>query len=148
MIGLMAEGITILASASGNPIVKTFGGAKLNEQRFNIGTLFSATERPCSDLQSLCRLLQALESEATQTIIRGSLIDGQIGAVPRNRETFTATPRQWCMIDIDSLAWDGDIGDQKAMLSYAAKQLPTEFQSVDFWYQSASMVLARQTLLR
>ena len=49
---------------------------------------------------------------------------GQNQPVPRNKETFTATPRQWCMIDIDSLAWDGDINDQQAMLSYAIQQLP------------------------
>ena len=42
------------------------------------------------------------------------------------------------MIDIDSLAWDGDINDQQAMLSYAIQQLPAEFQSVDFWYHFSS----------
>ena len=42
------------------------------------------------------------------------------------------------MIDIDSLAWDGDSRDQQAMLSYAAQQLPVELQSVDLWYQFSS----------
>ena len=42
------------------------------------------------------------------------------------------------MIDIDSLAWNGDIIDQHAMLSYATQQLPVEFQSTDFWYQFSS----------
>jgi hypothetical protein len=42
------------------------------------------------------------------------------------------------MIDIDSLAWDGDINDQRAMLSYAIEQLPIEFQSVDCWYHFSS----------
>jgi hypothetical protein len=42
------------------------------------------------------------------------------------------------MIDIDSLASDGDSSDQQAMLSYATQQLPVEFQSVDFWYQFSS----------
>ena len=82
--------------------------------------------------------MQRLENDPTQTIIRGSLTEDQTNPVPRNKETFTATPRQWCMIDIDSLAWDGDINDQQAMLSYAIQQLPAEFQSVDCWYHFSS----------
>jgi len=42
------------------------------------------------------------------------------------------------MIDIDTLAWDGDINDQRAMLSHAIQQLPIEFQSVDCWYHFSS----------
>ena len=42
------------------------------------------------------------------------------------------------MIDIDSLAWDGDINDQRAMLAHAIQQLPAEFKSVDFWYHFSS----------
>ena len=91
-----------------------------------------------SDLHSLSALLHRLEDDATHTVIRGSLVDGQNSPVPRNKNTFTATPRQWCMIDIDSLAWDGDINDQQAMLSHAIQQLPAEFQSVDYWYHFSS----------
>ena len=42
------------------------------------------------------------------------------------------------MIDIDSLAWNGDLSDQQAMLSYAIQQLPVEFQSRDCWYHFSS----------
>ena len=42
------------------------------------------------------------------------------------------------MIDIDSLAWDGDINDQRTMLAHAIQQLPAEFQSVDCWYHFSS----------
>ena len=42
------------------------------------------------------------------------------------------------MIDIDSLAWGGDLSDQQAMLSYAIQQLPAEFQTVDCWYHFSS----------
>ena len=42
------------------------------------------------------------------------------------------------MIDIDSLAWDGDINNQLAMLAHAIKQLPADFQSVDYWYHFSS----------
>ena len=51
-------------------------------------------------------IMQKLEKDPTQTIIRGSLTEGKINPVPRNKDICTATPRQWCMIDIDSLAWD------------------------------------------
>jgi hypothetical protein len=91
-----------------------------------------------SDLHSLSAMLQRLEDDPTHTVIRGSLIEGQSSPVPRNKETFTATPRQWCMIDIDGIAWNGDLSDQQAMLSYAIQQLPVEFQSADFWYQFSS----------
>ena len=134
----MSEDVTILTSASHTSLVKTFSGSDLTEQPFSIGKDFKVTEEPVSDLPGLSKILQRLENDSTQTIIRGSLIEGQTNPVPRNKETFTSTPRHWCMIDIDSLAWDGDINDQKAMLSYATKQLPSEFQSVDYWYHFSS----------
>ena len=42
------------------------------------------------------------------------------------------------MIDIDRLAWDVDISDQRVTLAYAIQQLPVEFQSVDCWYHFSS----------
>ena len=128
----MSEDITILTSYNHTSIVKTISGIDLTEQAFATGKEFNATEEPVSELQSLSKLSQRLENDPTQTIIRGSLIEGKTRPVPRNKETFIATPRQWCMIDIDSLAWDGDINDQQAMLSYAIQQLPIEFQAVNF----------------
>jgi len=93
---------------------------------------FSAYEEQVSDLKSLSGLLHKLENEPTQTIIRGSLTEELSSPVSRNKEPFSAKSRQWCMIDIDSLAWDGDSSGQQAMLSHAAQHLPVEFQSVDF----------------
>ena len=134
----MSEDVTILTSANHTSLIKTFSGPDLKEQPFVIGKEFNVTEEPVSDLQSLSTLLQRLESDPTQTIIRGSLIEGKTNSVPRNKGTFTSTPRQWCMIDIDSLAWGGDINDQKAILAHAIQQLPAEFQSVDCWYHFSS----------
>ena len=134
----MNEVIAILTSRSSNQIVKAFVGLEFVQQRFSIGSLFNVAEEQVSDLRSLSRILQKLENEPTKTIIRGTLVDEQLGPIPRNKDTFAATPRQWCMIDIDSLAWDGDSRDQKSMLSYATQQLPVEFQSVDFWYHFSS----------
>ena len=130
----MSEDITILTSYNHTSIVKTFSGIDLTEQAFATGKEFNVTEEPVFDPQSLSKLLQRLENDPSQTIIGGSLTADQTTPVPRNKETFTSTARQWCMIDIDSLAWGGDINEQKAMLSYAAQQLPIEFQTLDCWY--------------
>ena len=116
----MSEDVTILTSANHTSLVKTFSGIDLTEQAFATGKDFIVSEEPVSDLQSLSKVLQRLKNDPTHTVIRGSLLDGQSSPVPRNKETFTATSRQWCMIDIDSLAWDSDINDQKAMLSYGS----------------------------
>ena len=89
----MNEVITILTSRSGNQIAKAFVGLEFVQQRFSIGRSFTAYEEQVSDPRSLSRLLQKLESEPTKTIIRGALIDGQLGSIPRNKDTFAATPR-------------------------------------------------------
>ena len=96
--------LTILTSATQASVVKTFSGSDLTEQAFATGKEFNVTKEPVSNLQSLSKVLQRLENDPTQTIIRGSLTEGKTNPVPRNKETFCATPRQWCMIDIDSVA--------------------------------------------
>ena len=138
---LMGEVMTLLTSVSGHPLVKSFSGADVIQQPFSTGKLFNVSEEPVSDLQSLSALLQRLENDPTHTVIRGSLMEGQSSLVPRKMEFFTVTPRQWCMIDIDSLAWEGDLSDQQAMLSYASQQLPAEFQATDCWYHLSSSML-------
>ena len=130
--------VTILTSATGKHIAKAFRGSEHQAVQFNPGSEFLVKQIPVNNLESLAAVISALETEPTKAIIRGSLLEDGSGLVPRNKDTFTATPRQWCMIDIDSLAWNGDIIDQHAMLSYATQQLPVEFQSVDFWYHFSS----------
>ena len=139
----MKDNLTLLTAVPSTSLVKTFSGSGLEEQPFSIGKEFNVSEEPVYDLQSLSKVLQRLENDPTRTIIRGSLPEVKTNLVPRNKETFTATSRQWCMIDIDSLAWDGDINDQQAMLSHAIEQLPADFQSVDFWYHFSSIRDAR-----
>ena len=134
----MQSVLTLLTSATRTSLVKTFSGPELTEKPFAVGKDFNVIKEPVSNLQNLSKVLQRLEYDPTQTIIRGSLAEGKTNSVPRNKGTFTATPRQWCMIDIDSLAWDGDINDQQAMLSHAIQQLPIEFQAVDCWYHFSS----------
>ena len=130
--------ITLLTSVTQASLTKTFSGPDLKVRPFKIGKDFTVSEEPVSDLQSLSELLRRLESEPSQTIIRGSLIEGKTNIVSRNKETFAATARQWCMIDIDSLEWEDDIHDREAMLAHSVQQLPIEFQSVDCHYHFSS----------
>ena len=134
----MNEVLTVLKSASGHALVKSFSGPDVIQQQFSTGKLFNVLEEPVSDLKNLSALLQRLENDPTHTVIRGSLVDGRNSPVPRNKETFTATPRHWCMIDIDGIAWNGNLSDQQAMLSYTIQQLPVEFQATDCWYHFSS----------
>ena len=134
----MNDRVTILNLTAGKKIAKAFRGADYQVVQFNPGSEFLVTQTTINNLESLAAVISALETEPTKAIIRGSLTADQSNPVPRNKETFSATPRQWCMIDIDSLAWDRDISDQKAMLSHAIQQLPLEFRSVDCWYHFSS----------
>lgn len=134
----MGEVITLLTSATGNALVKNFSGQELSQQTFFTGKLFNVFEEPVSDLNSLSALLQRLEGDHTHRVIKGSLTEGQSHPVSRNKEIFIRTSRQWCMIDIDGVAWDGDTSDQKVLLSYAIQQLPAEFHHADCWYDFSS----------
>jgi hypothetical protein len=134
----LSDTVTILTSSTDHSISKGFIGESYVPNKFNPGTTFTASEVAIKDLEGLADVLRSLEAEATKTIIRGSLITDATEVVSRTKEQFRSTKRQWCMIDIDSLDWDGDIHDQKAMLSYAIQQLPIEFQGVDCWYHFSS----------
>ena len=57
----MTEVMTLLTSATGHPLVKSFSGTDITPQPFSTGKLFNVTEEPVSDLQSLSALLQRLE---------------------------------------------------------------------------------------
>ena len=87
------------------------------------------TQTPVHNLEGLAAVISNLETEPTKAVIRGSLIKDPSGPVPRNKGTFTSLPRHWCMIDIDSLAWDGTFDDKQALVAHAVQQLPNEFQS-------------------
>ena len=67
----MSEDVTILTSANHTSLVKTFSGPDLKEQSFVIGKDFNIAEETVSNLQSLSKILQRLENDPTQTIIRG-----------------------------------------------------------------------------
>ena len=82
----MSKDIIILTSANHTSIVKTFNGPDVVQQPFATGKEFNITEEPLFNLQSLSKLLQRLENDPTQTIIRGSLVEGKSSSVPRNKK--------------------------------------------------------------
>jgi hypothetical protein len=68
----MGEVITVLTSATGHALVKSFSGEDITPQPFSTGKLFNLFEEPISDLKGLSALLQRLENDPTHTVIRGS----------------------------------------------------------------------------
>ena len=86
----MSEDVTILTSANDTSFVKTFSGPDLKEQSFVTGKDFNVSKEPVSNLQSLSKILQRLENDPTQTIVRGSLTADQTNPVPLKTQYFQA----------------------------------------------------------
>lgn len=134
--------LTILSASNNAQLQKCFSGPDLGMQKFHAGKYFTVEEQPVCDLQSLAATIGSLEHTPSKTVIRGTLKDTQSGEITRTKDNFVEVSRRWCMIDIDSLPWDGDINDHRATLEYATTQLPVEFQKADCWYHfSSSMAI-------
>ena len=134
----MTDPVTAITSVTNNQIVKTFGGADYQSLKFSPGLEFLASQHPVHDLQSLASVIGRLEGEPTKAVIRGLPLLPENEPVARQSQNFSSISRHWCMIDIDSLAWDGDLHDHKPMLEYASSQLPPEFQQADCLYHFSS----------
>ena len=134
----MNDTVTIITSATNNQIVKSFGGPDYQSLNFSPGTEFWVSQQPVHDLQSLASVIGRLEGEPTKAVIRGLPLLPENDPVARQSQNFSTTSHHWCMIDIDSLPWDGGFHDHKAMLEYASCQLPLEFQQTDCWYHFSS----------
>ena len=134
----MNDTVTIITSVTNNQIVKSFGGVDYQSFKFSPGSEFLVSQQPVHDLQSLASVISGLEGDPTKAVMRGLPLLPENEPVARQSQNFSTTSRHWCMIDIDSLPWDGDLQDHKAMLEYASSQLPPEFQQADFWYHFSS----------
>ena len=134
----MNDTVTIITSATGTRIAKVFLGTNHQQLKFSPGSEFLASQHPVHDLQSLASVISGLEGDPTKAVMRGLPLLPENEPVARQSQNFSTTSRHWCMIDIDSLPWDGDLQDHKAMLEYASCQLPPEFQQADCWYQFSS----------
>ena len=134
----MNDAVSIIASVTNNQIVKSFGGADYQQLKFSPSSKFLVSQHPVHDLQSLASVIGRLEAELIKAVIRGLPLLPENEPVARQSQNFSSISHHWCMIDIDSLAWDGDLHDHKAMLKYASSQLPPEFQQADCWYHFSS----------
>ena len=90
----MGEVVTLLTSASGHSLVKSFSGPDVIQQPFSTGKLFNVSEEPVSDLKSLSALLHRLEGDPTNTVIRGSLAEGQNPPSPLPPEGLLRQPHR------------------------------------------------------
>ena len=133
----MSDFITVLTTASGADLGKSFSGPVLQPLPFQTSKHFTAEELEVHDLLSLIDVLQSLEREPTKTVIRGKVPSDGSEIISRDKETIVASPRSWCMIDIDGLFWDGP-NDHEAMLNHAISHLPAEFQNTDCYYHFSS----------
>jgi hypothetical protein len=133
----MSDFITVLTTDSGADLGKSFSGPDLQPLPFQTSKHFTAEELEVHDLLSLIDVLQSLEGEPTKTVIRGKVPSGASEIISRDRETILASPRSWCMIDIDGLFWDGP-DNHEAMLNDAIQHLPAEFQNTDCYYHFSS----------
>ena len=140
----MNDTATIITSANNTHTVKTFGGSGFQQSKFSPISDCLVTHQPVHDLQSLASVIGGLEDEPTKAVIRGLPLLPENDPVARQSQNFSTTSRHWCMIDIDSLPWDGDLHDHEAMLEYASCQLPPEFQHVDCWYHFSSSMGIKQ----
>ena len=133
----MSDFITVLTTASGADLGKSFSGPDLQPLPFQTSKHFTAEELEVHDLLSLIDVLQSLEGEPTKTVIRGKVLSDASEIISRDKETILASPRSWCMLDIDGLFWDGP-DNHEAMLNFAIQHLPTEFQNTDCYYHFSS----------
>ena len=140
----MNDTVTIITSVTNNQIVKSFGGADYQQLKFSPGSKFLVSQQHVHDLHSLASVIGGLETEPTKTVIRGLPLLPNKDIIANKSQNFSSISHQWCMIDIDSLPWDGDLQDHKAMLEYASSQLPPEFQQADCWYHFSSSMGIKQ----
>ena len=134
----MNDTVTIITSGTNNQIVKSFNGSGFQSLKFSPGSEFLVAHQPVHDLQSLASVISGLEGNPTKAVLRGLPLLPENDPVARQSQNFSSISHHWCMIDIDSLPWDGDLQDQKAMLEYASFHLPPEFQQADYWYHFSS----------
>ena len=134
----MNDTVTIITSATKNQIVKSFGGPDYQSLKFSPGSDFLVSQNPVHDLQSLASVISGLKGDLTKAVTGGLPLLPENEPVAKQSQNFSTTSHHWYMIDIDSLPWDGDLQDHKAMLEYASSQLPPEFQQADCWYHFSS----------
>ena len=115
----MNDTVTSITLATGSQITKIFRGAGYQLLKFSPGSEFLVSQQPVHDLPSLASVIGGSEAETTKAVIRRLPLLPENEPVARQSQNFFNASHHWCMINIDSLPWDGDLHDHKAMLEYA-----------------------------
>lgn len=115
--------------------------------------LYDYEERPVSSLTDLAKCLESLEGSPQAAVIRGEAREGITTTdIRRTKENFGPASRQWCLIDIDDVSIPEEFADWKShltdLIDTAIRQLPTEFQGVDCWYQFSSSMGIKKGKIR
>ena len=142
----MSDTVTIIVSATNSQIVKSFGGGDYQPLKFSPGSEFLVCQQPVHDLQSLASIISGLQGAPTKAVIRGLPLLPENEPVARQSQNFSSISHHWCMIDIDSLPWDGDLQDQKAMLEYASFHLPPDQENTKATRLNAQFLALRKKI--
>ena len=116
----MNDTVTIIVSVTKDRTAKSFGGPDYQPLKFSLGSEFLVSQQPVHDLQSLALVIGELEAEPIKAVICGLPLFSGNDPVARQPTNFYSTSHHWCMIDIDSLPWNDNLHDHKAMLEYAS----------------------------
>ena len=119
----MNDTVTSITSVTNNQIVKSFGSVDYKPLKFSPRSKFLVSQYPIDDLHSLALVIGGFETEPTKTVSRGLPLLPNKDNIANKSQNFSSISHHWCMIDIDTLPWDGDLQDHKAMLEYASSQV-------------------------
>lgn len=135
----MTDTITILQS-KGPLLTKRWTPAGI--EPYGRAKHFQYREATVNDVRALSLLLQQLEGQPTQCVIRGAWAgEGDPDSTTRDLDHFHEQPHRWVCLDVDS--WplpegvDLDEPDQ-AVLAFIQDCLPAEFQEVTHHWQLSS----------
>jgi hypothetical protein len=148
--GITADTVTILTTASRRLVAtkriwlrpdRTFDIKEYDNPKY-----FEAFERRVDGLEALAALLSKVERHPRAMVIRGQILatadpkrtrrlryaqNGEDG-----EPCFEEVPRQWLLLDFDTIACDFDpCSDPEACVRRCVALLPSEFYGVSCWWQ-------------
>ena len=113
----------IIISAAYAQIAKVFRGKDYQQLKFSPGSKFLVSQQHVHDLHSLASVIGGLETEPTKTVLRGLPLLPNKDIIANKSQNFSTASRQWCMIDIDSLSWNGFLQGHRTLLNHTSSQL-------------------------
>jgi len=138
MQGAHVDTITVLTSDK-VALRKVYDSSKGEAVLRGQATSYDVSIENVSNFDELCDIFASLSKDKSSAIIRGELRPEFLGSeVPNRNEYFSAHPRQWAIIDIDGLSYEGDINDLDSIFELVLSKLPIEFRNTAFWFNFSS----------